>query len=108
MLYVGWPLKTVWQLQLQLMQNMMARLLTDARFRDCMMPLLKDLHGLPVPFKIKFKALYNLGCAFLRNIAHYKPTCLVGEALWKTSPLLTARIPFNSLEGIFLSSGYEI
>ncbi|XP_028272710.1 uncharacterized protein LOC114443003, partial [Parambassis ranga] len=43
--------------QLQLVQNAAARLLTGAKKREHITPILKSLHWLPIPFRIDFKFL---------------------------------------------------
>ena len=54
-LYVGLPLKTTWKVQL--VQNAAARLLAGSSYRDHITPVLKELHWLPIRFRLEFKVL---------------------------------------------------
>jgi len=66
---------------LQLVQNCASRLILSARINDHITPLLKELHWLPVEYRIvfkilllTFKALNNLSPTYIRNVLqNYKP-----------------------------------
>ena len=68
--------------RLQIVQNSAARIVTKSRKRTHITPILKELHWLPVTYRIQYKALLTIfkilhGTApkYLSElIAHYKPT----------------------------------
>ncbi|XP_053100645.1 uncharacterized protein LOC128322765 [Hemicordylus capensis] len=71
-LFVGLPLKNIWKLQL--VQNAAARVLSGAAWWEHITPILKELHWLPVCFRVQFKvlvltfnALNGLGPGYLRD-----------------------------------------
>ncbi|XP_053152813.1 E3 ubiquitin-protein ligase RNF123 isoform X2 [Hemicordylus capensis] len=55
-LYVGLPLKNI--RKLQLVQNAAARVLSGAAHSDHITPILKELHWLPVCFRVQFKCWF--------------------------------------------------
>ena len=79
MLYIGLPLCLVQKLQL--VQNMVARLVTGTPRGDHITPVLKSLHWLLIHFwaksnvlVINFKAPHGLGPGYLRNrLPPYNP-----------------------------------
>uniref|UniRef100_A0A803TNY3 Reverse transcriptase domain-containing protein n=1 Tax=Anolis carolinensis TaxID=28377 RepID=A0A803TNY3_ANOCA len=100
-LYVGLPLKTA--RKLQLVQRSAARFLTGAGYREHTMPLLKQLHWLPIncraQFKVQvltYKALHSLGPTYLRDrISSYEPVRTLrssGEALLALPPPSQVRL----------------
>ena len=63
--------------KLQRIQNFAARIVTKSPRRTSSLPLLKELHWLPISFRIKFKvllliykSLYNLAPSYLSNMFH--------------------------------------
>ncbi|XP_053149256.1 uncharacterized protein LOC128343844 [Hemicordylus capensis] len=78
-LYMGLPLYVVQKLQL--VQNAAARLVSGVTRRDHIMPVLKQLHWLPICFQAKykvlvitFKALNGFGPGYLRErLLRYDP-----------------------------------
>ena len=85
--------------KLQLVQNSSARLVTLTRKRDHITPVLKDLHWLPVEYRIKFKillltfkALHGLSPTYLQDlISVYKPS----RNLRSSSHLLLSSKSYN-------------
>lgn len=61
MLYVGFPLRMIWKLQL--VQNMAAHVVAGAQQVDSIGLLPQQLHCLPSPFQVKLKVL--LGTSIL-------------------------------------------
>ncbi|CAL9690879.1 unnamed protein product [Knipowitschia caucasica] len=64
--------------KLQYIQNSAARLLTHTRSRDHITPVLKQLHWLPVPYRIQYKvllltykSLHNLAPSYLTDLLHH-------------------------------------
>ena len=55
-LYVGLPLRLMWKLQM--VQNVVARLLSGVRKHQHITPILAALHWLAVQFCVDFKVLY--------------------------------------------------
>ncbi|XP_070800657.1 uncharacterized protein, partial [Pituophis catenifer annectens] len=71
-LYMGLPLRST--RRLQLVQNAAARVVTGAAWRSHVTPLLRELHWLPVVFRVRFKvlvitfkALHGIGPSYLRD-----------------------------------------
>ena len=71
-LYAGLPLGLI--RKLQLVQNAVARVLTGISYQSHITPVLRQLHWLPVEFRIRFKvlvltfkALSGFGPAYLRD-----------------------------------------
>lgn len=56
-LYVGLPLKTAWKVQVQLVQNAAARLITGVHCLEHMTPILHLLYGPLIHFQPQFKVL---------------------------------------------------
>ena len=57
--------------KLQLVQNASARLITRTRKRDHITPVLKELHWLPVTYRIKYKVLLQVFLAFQKLAPQY-------------------------------------
>ncbi|XP_060539382.1 uncharacterized protein LOC132709511 [Pantherophis guttatus] len=71
-LYMGLPLRSTRRLQLA--QSAAARVVMGATWRSHVTPLLRELHWLPVVFRVRFKvlvttfrALHDLGPGYLRH-----------------------------------------
>ncbi|XP_053169630.1 uncharacterized protein LOC128353010 [Hemicordylus capensis] len=91
-LYVGLPLKN--NQKLQLVQNAAARVLSRAARWEHITPILKELHWLPVCFRVQFKvlvltfkALNGLGPGYLRDrllprVAAHLTRSSEGALLW--------------------------
>ncbi|XP_048354704.1 uncharacterized protein LOC125433843 [Sphaerodactylus townsendi] len=79
-LYAGLPLAMI--RKLKLLQNAAARLLSGTTSRDWIMPVLYQLHWLPVEYRVMFKVLVlifkvicSLGPAYLRDhLSMYHPS----------------------------------
>uniref|UniRef100_A0A803T4E3 Reverse transcriptase domain-containing protein n=1 Tax=Anolis carolinensis TaxID=28377 RepID=A0A803T4E3_ANOCA len=100
-LYVGLPLKTAQKLQL--VQRAAARLITGAAYRERTIPLLSQLHWLPICYQAQFKvlvltykALNGSGPIYLsERISSYEPGRSLrssGEALLSVPPASQARL----------------
>jgi hypothetical protein len=89
----GLPKSTI--APLQRVQNAAARFVLDLRFRDHVMPALKQLHWLPVTFRIQFKL------CLLMNLVH------IGRSPVYVADMVTAVSSASTRPGLRSAAGSD-
>ncbi|XP_061902364.1 uncharacterized protein LOC133649723 [Entelurus aequoreus] len=100
-LYAGVTNKTIHSMQL--VQNAAARLVTGAKMREHISPILSSLHWLPVKRRVKFKivmfvfkALNGLAPAYIKDLLDQPTSSRLGRCL-RSDNQMTLKVPRSNL-----------